>query len=91
MSHEDIIRAWKDSDYRASLDNDQLNALPSHPAGMIELSDEHLTDVAGGAARPTHKFGSLGCACNTLDGGTCKVATLGCCDSRLPADPVGIG
>ena len=90
MSHEDIIRAWKDSDYRASLDNDQLNALPSHPAGMIELSDENLTNVAGGAADNTHKFLSFGCPCHS-DGGTCRVGTRGCCNDLSPADPVGIG
>ena len=43
MRNEDIIRAWKDEVYRASLDE-----IPTHPAGMVELDDEDLEAVAGG-------------------------------------------
>jgi mersacidin/lichenicidin family type 2 lantibiotic len=47
MSHIDVIRAWTDPEYRSTLSNDQLSALPSHPAGLIELSDEELERAAG--------------------------------------------
>lgn len=42
----DIVQAWKDESYRASLSDEQLSALPANPAG--ELTDADLADVAGG-------------------------------------------
>ena len=45
MSTLDIIRAWKDEEYRLSL-NETL--LPTHPAGLVELTDADLELVAGG-------------------------------------------
>lgn len=44
----DIIRAWKDPEYRESLSELEFAALPEHPAGMIELSDADLGGVVGG-------------------------------------------
>jgi mersacidin/lichenicidin family type 2 lantibiotic len=49
MGENRIIRAWKDSDYRQTLDGDALASLPESPVGTIELDDEDLGDVAGGA------------------------------------------
>jgi len=37
MSHAEIIRAWKDPDYRST-----LSVVPRHPAGLIELLDPEL-------------------------------------------------
>jgi mersacidin/lichenicidin family type 2 lantibiotic len=48
MSTYDIIRAWKDEEYRDSLSEAERAALPQHPAGQIELSDTELETVAGG-------------------------------------------
>jgi mersacidin/lichenicidin family type 2 lantibiotic len=48
MSNFDIIRAWKDEDYRNSLTEDQKSQLPENPAGMIDLSDEQMTSISGG-------------------------------------------
>lgn len=48
MSHENIIRAWKDEEYRNSLSEEQRSQLPENPAGMIELSDEDMQAIAGG-------------------------------------------
>lgn len=48
MSHEDIIRAWKDEEYRMSLSEAERACLPAHPAGLIELSDTDLDLVTGG-------------------------------------------
>ena len=42
MSKADVIRAWKDPEYRSSLGQAELAALPENPAGAIELSDEDL-------------------------------------------------
>jgi mersacidin/lichenicidin family type 2 lantibiotic len=47
MSQHDIIRAWKDEDYRNSLSEAQRAQLPAHPAGLIELTTDELDLVAG--------------------------------------------
>ena len=44
----DIIRAWKDEEYRLSLTEEQRALLPENPAGQLELSDADLESVAGG-------------------------------------------
>jgi mersacidin/lichenicidin family type 2 lantibiotic len=50
MSHLDIIRAWKDEEYRLSLSTAERAQLPDNPAGLIELTDADLGVVAGGEA-----------------------------------------
>jgi mersacidin/lichenicidin family type 2 lantibiotic len=42
MTPSDIIRAWKDPSYRASLPSTQLARLPAHPAGAIERPEPTL-------------------------------------------------
>jgi len=69
MSSQETIRAWKDEEYRAGLSDAQRAALPAHPAGLIELSDDDLDAVAGGLPRQG----------GTLFGGSCQIWTLGCC------------
>ncbi len=57
MSTLDIIRAWKDEEYREGLSAEQKRLLPENPAGLIELDDADLEPVAGGmmpTARPTY-------------------------------------
>jgi mersacidin/lichenicidin family type 2 lantibiotic len=49
MHKIDIVRAWKDPLYRASLSPEELAHLPANPAGAIELTDEQLKGAAGGA------------------------------------------
>jgi len=60
MSHLDIIRAWKDAEYRNSLSAEQLSQLPEHPAGMSALSDETLQAIVGGL-----RLGGGGTGCGT--------------------------
>ena len=48
MSKKDIIRAWKDGEYRQSLSEAERAMLPEHPAGLIDLTDAELATVAGG-------------------------------------------
>jgi mersacidin/lichenicidin family type 2 lantibiotic len=48
MSHVDIVRAWKDPEYRQNLSEADLKKMPAHPAGLIELKDAELEAVAGG-------------------------------------------
>jgi mersacidin/lichenicidin family type 2 lantibiotic len=43
-----IIKAWKDADYRNSLSIEELALIPTNPSGLIELNDEDLMGVAGG-------------------------------------------
>jgi len=52
MSNVDIVRAWKDPEYRLT-----LNEMPPHPAGQIELADPDLdgsTAVKSGGFHHTH-------------------------------------
>jgi mersacidin/lichenicidin family type 2 lantibiotic len=51
MTPSDIIRAWKDPNYRAGLSAPQLAQLPAHPADAIELPEPTLH-----AARPHQGF-----------------------------------
>ena len=48
MSNINIIRAWKDANYRNSLSEAERAALPANPAGFIELADAALNGVSGG-------------------------------------------
>ncbi len=49
MSKFDIIRAWKDEEFRRSLTDAQREALPQNPAGLVELFAADLEEVVGGA------------------------------------------
>jgi len=60
MSNLEIIRAWKDEDYRNSLTEELRARLPDHPSGAIEIRDD---DGGEGMARlgwksPCRKCGS---------------------------------
>ena len=48
MCNPEIIRAWKDEDYRMSLSEAERRMLPTNPAGLNEISDGELGLVAGG-------------------------------------------
>ena len=47
MVEADVVRAWKDPIYRASLNAETLARIPSNPAGTVELSDDQLKAAAG--------------------------------------------
>jgi mersacidin/lichenicidin family type 2 lantibiotic len=61
MSNADIIRAWKDEDYRASLSDEQKALLPENPVGLIELTDEDLSSVSGGCTPCGDPWHTLNC------------------------------
>jgi mersacidin/lichenicidin family type 2 lantibiotic len=42
MSNLDVVRAWKDEEYRLALSGPQLAELPVNPAGLIELADPNF-------------------------------------------------
>jgi len=48
MNEVDIVRAWKDEAYRASLTYTQRGTLPENPAGLVELNDVDLEGLVGG-------------------------------------------
>jgi mersacidin/lichenicidin family type 2 lantibiotic len=45
MSNINIIRAWKDADYRRSLTDEQRARLPPHPSGAIEFRVQEFHEV----------------------------------------------
>jgi mersacidin/lichenicidin family type 2 lantibiotic len=53
MSRIDVVRAWRDEEYRLSLSEAERAELPEHPAGLIELQDADLEGAAGGQWRRT--------------------------------------
>jgi mersacidin/lichenicidin family type 2 lantibiotic len=48
MSHENIIRAWKDEAFRNSLSDKAQALLPENPAGLVQLTDTELGAAGGG-------------------------------------------
>jgi mersacidin/lichenicidin family type 2 lantibiotic len=48
MDNEKIIRAWKNSEFRAGLSAAEQASLPKNPAGMTALLESELEDVSGG-------------------------------------------
>ena len=44
MPTVDIVKAWKDEDYRDTLTSDQQAQLPPHPAGLVEFGVPELDD-----------------------------------------------
>ncbi|MEV4535214.1 mersacidin/lichenicidin family type 2 lantibiotic [Asanoa sp. NPDC049518] len=89
MKTVDLTRAWKDPEYRAGLDPAQVSALPAHPAGVVEMTDDDLAaiDGAGGGAASTPITTTLvltweaGCFTinNTWCNGGCAFLTIGNC------------
>ena len=43
----DVVRAWKDPLYRAGLSAGEMELVPSHPAGLAELTDAQLKEASG--------------------------------------------
>ena len=65
----DIVRAWKDETYRQSLSKEQLDLLPAHPVGELELSDADLESVYGGSwwvgeSKSVHSCTLIACEIN---------------------------
>jgi mersacidin/lichenicidin family type 2 lantibiotic len=46
-----LVKAWKDEEYRSSLSEAERAMLPENPAGNLELTDAELELVAGGYRR----------------------------------------
>ena len=64
MCKLDVVRAWKDEDYRMSLSDAERRMLPTNPAGLIEISDSELGAVGGGDDAGPGKISFPGvCSC----------------------------
>jgi len=50
MNRVNVIRAWKDPIYRASLRTEELALVPRNPAGLVDVTDEELKEASGIAA-----------------------------------------
>jgi mersacidin/lichenicidin family type 2 lantibiotic len=60
MSQVNVIRAWKDEEYRLSLTEAERAALPENPAGLLDLAESDLQQAEGGfIVRPTVFYCSL--------------------------------
>jgi mersacidin/lichenicidin family type 2 lantibiotic len=70
MSRKNIIRAWRDPEYRKRLSARQRALIPDNPAGFIELNDSDLA-LVGGAGEPTT---DTNCP-SACQGGTCTCLT----------------
>jgi mersacidin/lichenicidin family type 2 lantibiotic len=47
---KNIVRAWRDAEYLAELTDDERALIPENPAGLVQLTDEALDNVVGGAS-----------------------------------------
>jgi mersacidin/lichenicidin family type 2 lantibiotic len=75
MKTSQIVRAWKDNNYRQKLSKAEQAELPAHPSGMIELSETELGMVSGGAS--TAKCHTYPAHCTITGPGNCP-HTLAC-------------
>lgn len=73
----DIVRAWKDEVYRASLSPEEQTMLPENPAGALELSDAEL-EVTYGAKIGPNVGGNVSGGCTLSDAPLLMIAS---CDS----------
>jgi mersacidin/lichenicidin family type 2 lantibiotic len=48
MATINVIRAWRDEEYRMSLTEAELAQLPANPVGGLMLTDEELKQASGG-------------------------------------------
>ncbi|MDF5720225.1 MAG: mersacidin/lichenicidin family type 2 lantibiotic [Rhizonema sp. PD37] len=56
----DIVRAWKDEEYRNSLSDTKLAQLPQNPAGLIELTDFDMRSIMGGLQQAQARMANTG-------------------------------
>ncbi|MCP4548729.1 MAG: mersacidin/lichenicidin family type 2 lantibiotic [bacterium] len=48
MKKEQIVKAWKNAEYRETLTETERSAMPGHPCGLVELDERDLGTAAGG-------------------------------------------
>lgn len=81
MKKEDVVRAWRDPQFRGRLSEERREELPAHPAGDADLTLSDLENVAGSTSE---QWGTHGC-CNTpVAVCTNYDSTYGCCPPPPP-------
>lgn len=73
MTSHQIVRAWKDADYGATLSLSEASSVPAHPVGGIQLADAELGLVAGGYEEGTQWLETLGCCKGITEYGKCDL------------------
>jgi len=85
----DVLKAWKDPDYRECLCEAERALLPDHPAGAIDLTDTELDSLGARMQRlglrfQTQTVGDAICCCTgdlpcgqTSEGGYCNPTNVG--------------
>jgi mersacidin/lichenicidin family type 2 lantibiotic len=81
MTKSNLVRAWKDEEYRLSLSEAERALLAENPAGSLELTDAELEMVAG--------EGDIFCFF-TIFIGKCLV-TVGVCGNTLCVGSFRVG
>jgi mersacidin/lichenicidin family type 2 lantibiotic len=71
MSHEQIVRAWRDHEYWSSLGEAERAQVPDNPVGVVELMDAELAKVTGA------------CTCYCTCEFTCGDSCYGSCDCTV--------
>jgi mersacidin/lichenicidin family type 2 lantibiotic len=49
----DVVRAWRDEEYRNSLTDEERASLPESPAGFATVDDSVLKGITGASGHPT--------------------------------------
>ncbi len=49
----DVVRAWRDEEYRNSLTPEELATLPESPAGIATVDETALRSITGGVGSKT--------------------------------------
>jgi mersacidin/lichenicidin family type 2 lantibiotic len=66
MKKIDVVRAWRDEEYRNSLTAEEQASLPENPAGLATVSDETLRSITGGCCTTAYSQCSRSvCSCVT--------------------------
>ena len=63
MTKLEVVRAWKDEEYRSSLSEAEQELIPQNPAGFVALSDDDLSSAKGAALGSCYACFS----CKTMD------------------------
>jgi mersacidin/lichenicidin family type 2 lantibiotic len=71
MNKIDVVRAWRDEEYRSSLTPEQLANLPESPAGLATVDDLALRSITGAATTMPVRFCTTVAASCTKPGQQC--------------------
>ena len=85
MKSFEIVRSWKDEEYRHSFITESDEAPPENPAGLYELSDLEMGAVTGANEYqyPTNYLLTVGCCTFETICGSQWIGSFGCCP-QLP-------